>query len=101
MPQPKDPMHRAINVVPLGKVSIKGIQSALTHFYEDTALDPTQIGLTSVDYASIDRQINGIPNSGKQCQIMNPTTGTVCDISAWTTHVTSGNAAFAGFGANQ
>jgi hypothetical protein len=98
MSQPKHSMHRSASIVPLGKVSIKGIQSALTHFHEDTAQDPTQIGLTSVDYAIIDRAINGIANSGTACQIENPVTGTVVTISIWPSGVTSGNAALSGFG---
>jgi len=94
-------MHRSISIVTLPKVSVKGIESALKTFHADTEQSPTQIGLTPVDFGLIDKAINGHTGSGQPCAVQNPATGTLVTISAWTTGVTSGNAALSGFGEEQ
>ncbi|HEX3642577.1 MAG TPA: hypothetical protein VHV10_14900 [Ktedonobacteraceae bacterium] len=98
MSEQKHPAHRSTSIVALPKVSVKGIESALKTFHADTGQSPTQIGLTSVDFATIDKAINGHAGSRQPCVVTNPANSTLVTISAWTTGVTSGNAAMTGFG---
>ncbi len=97
MPEPKHPMHRSTSVVTLGRVSVKGLQTALRDFYDDTGQNATQAGLTSVDFGIIDKALNGLAGSGKPCQIENPATGTIVTCSVWPSGVSSGQAALSGF----
>jgi len=77
---------------------LKGIETALRDFVEDTGQNPTQLGLTNADFRIIDKALNGITGSGKPCIVTNPVNGTEVTISPLATGVTSGNAALSGFG---